>query len=181
MKRHPKENRLFTEAYAIPHAYLEDYAKRLYKAYDTRKSGILFSGYGQKIEFILHRDGNVSDIEVGHNLYYWKTDKDPELDKSQKYVIDIIRRTPAKPFPEGFDDDSIWVKVFFFKIHFDRIELTAYPKVNLKSRYTSDRDKKFGTARAKVSMNIDKNHKKRKHTTPSVIPYWGSGTFVSYD
>lgn len=130
----------------IAYPYFEGYAKKLYEAFDTKKLWMLPMGYGVDINWILHKDGSVSDITPE-----WNDDKIP---LSYKYGMSIIEKNPTPPFPKGLDEESIKINIFFCKDNFDRITLNYYP------------------LEKEISIDIFKNHKIKKHKTPKVqLPF----------
>ncbi len=63
--------------------------------------------------------------------------------------MSIIEKNPPPPFPKSFDQESVKLEGFFCKYNFDRIELNYYP------------------LKKEISIDIDKNHKIKKHRTPN--------------
>lgn len=124
----------------IAYPYFEAYAQKLYEAFDTKKLWMLPMGYGVDVKWILHKDGSVTDITPE-----WNDDKIPP---TYKYGMSIIEKNPPPPFPKNLDEENIRIRVFFCKIHFDRIELSYY--ISGKT----------------IEIGIDKNHKIKKHKTP---------------
>lgn len=130
----------------IAYPYFEAYAKKLYEAFDTKKLWMLPMGYGVNVNWILHKDGTVSDITPEWN--------DNKIPLSYKYGMRIIEKNLPPSFPKGLDEESVKINIFFCKDNFDRITLNYY---------TLD---KF------VKISIYKNHKIKKHKTPKVqLPF----------
>ena len=111
------------DAYTPYLQYFSEYTERLSNAFQPKGKfpwrGFLFT----RLDFLVHKNGTMSDLKILDSsteeyMYYtskfnpigrYRTKKaSPKMDK---YVTEIIKNNPPKPFLEGMDCETIRVEV----------------------------------------------------------------------
>lgn len=107
-----------TEPYAKIYAYFEDYAMRLWEAFDAKKGGLTwFVGSCEGARFYLHSDGTITPVYK---------------ESSERYVWRVVNSVPTKSFPKALEDGGVNVNVSFCKTNNDEITLDNYRELTRK-------------------------------------------------
>ena len=111
------------EAYTPYLQYFSEYTERLSSAFQPKGKFPWRTFIFTTVQYLIHKDGSLSNFEIidssTENYEYYISKYNPigryrarkASPKMDKYVTEIIKNNPPKPFLEGMDCETIRVEV----------------------------------------------------------------------
>jgi hypothetical protein len=175
----------------LAYPYFEDYAMRLWEAFDARKGGFWWYVGGctsNDFEYYLYSDGTISDIKIGIGVwedvpseeYLGRFPKNNPTRIMYSHALNTIKSLSPKPFPKGLKEEKVEMKIGFCKTKYDKIRMNYSPTVG-KDEWEKiqkmRREKWLGEFRERerirgFRITINKDPRTRKSPPPKPRPTW---------